>query len=382
VEPKAKILHFADYSPDFSGSFVETLEGLTLSLKEQQIDSVLVFPIYKKWQEVLQKKNINIEIFPSPNFSRPITVFKLLVRLKKIINRYNSQIVHCHFSRNYLIFIILYKYLFQRNLRIVWHWHNPPATLIGASNNYIKLIFRNQFYKVLSKLIDMHIAISSEIYNWLSSFCKNVAYIPNGISLKKFDVSSFDKTYDIRDEFKISKDCSIICSVANFRPQKDYHTLLEAAKRVIDKMSNTFFIFVGDGPTRSDIEKLSCKLKINNNVIFTGTRKDVEKVIFFSDIFVLSTNFEGLPYVLCEAMALSKPVVATNVIGCRDMVKDNSGILTKPYDSRNLADSLLKLLSNKEIAGKMGKKGRKIVESQFTLEKQIESIIKIYKTLS
>lgn len=141
--------------------------------------------------------------------------------------------MHCHFSRDYLLFIILYKYIFNRRIKIIWHWHNLPATIVGENKNYLKRIFRDHFYKIISKLIDKHIAISSDIYSWLSSFCKNVTYIPNGISLRKFDISSFEKASDIKNEFGIPKDCSVICTVANFRPQKDYNTLLKAAKEVI-----------------------------------------------------------------------------------------------------------------------------------------------------
>jgi len=86
-----------------------------------------------------------------------------------------------------------------------------------------------------------------------------------------------------------------------------------------------------------------------------------------------------MPYVLCEAMALSKPIIATNVSGCRDVVNHESGILVNHKDYKNFAKSILELLNSPEIAINMGKKGRKIVETQFTLEKQTERIINVYK---
>ena len=95
-------------------------------------------------------------------------------------------------------------------------------------------------------------------------------------------------------------------------------------------------------------------------------------------MFILSTHGEGLPYVLCEAMASKKAVIATNVRGCRDIVTNESGLLVAHGDFAKLAEGIVFLLSNPEVAADMGKNGRKLVEENYTLFKQSSDIINIY----
>ena len=378
---KYGILHFADYYPDFSGSFIETLQQLGLSLAIQDVELFLFVPFYKEWHSKLTRNNLRIEIFPSPELVNPFSTIKSLFKFKTKIIKYNIKIVHCHFSRDYVLFVILYKIFFNRKIKIIWHWHNPAATVVGVDNNYLKKILRNQYYKFISRFIDLHIAISSEIFLWLKSICSNIEYVPNGISLKKFNVNSFDHKLNIKEEFGLPANSKILCTVANFRPQKDYHTLLMAAKEIIDSSKCTYFLFVGDGPTKPAIQKLSDELGISNKIIFTGFREDIQRIIYFSDIFILSTHYEGMPYVLCEAMALSKPIIATNVSGCRDLVKQGTGILIKHQDYKDLSKNLLMLLNDPELAQSLGDNGKRIVETEFTLEKQCETLLKTYKLL-
>jgi len=221
------------------------------------------------------------------------------------------------------------------------------------------------------------------MYDWLTHISKKVSFVPNGISLERFtkDNLATAALEQTRRLYGITENSFVVCSVANFRPEKDHVTLLKAAKEVLQHIKESVFILVGDGPTRTQIETLAQSLEILQHVIFTGLRTDVENIASISHAFVLSTHHEGFGYVLCEAMALEKPIIATRVGGCVDVVKEETGFLVSPCDYREMAERIIWLHHNPERAVEMGKRGRKRVERNYDLDVWTVRIRELYLEL-
>jgi glycosyltransferase involved in cell wall biosynthesis len=162
--------------------------------------------------------------------------------------------------------------------------------------------------------------------------------------------------------------------------EKGLTYLLDAARQVCDRFPKTRFVVVGEGPLRERLEAQARRLMLSENVIFTGFREDVVALLKTFRGFVLPSLSEGFPTVILYAMAASLPVVATNVGGIPEMVRDNiTGLLAKPADAGSLAEAVCRLLVNPDTAAEMGRAGRRQVEMVFNLDKKIQETLAIYR---
>jgi glycosyltransferase involved in cell wall biosynthesis len=128
--------------------------------------------------------------------------------------------------------------------------------------------------------------------------------------------------------------------------------VLEAFPRVV-------FLIVGDGPLRGELEALTRALGVEKNVIFAGYREDVPRVLSVFDIKVLPSVTEGLPLAILEAMAMGKPVIATEVGGVKEILKDGeTGFLVPPQDPEALSERIIYLLRNEDEARQLGIRAR------------------------
>lgn len=122
--------------------------------------------------------------------------------------------------------------------------------------------------------------------------------------------------------------------------------------------------------------------RLEGVVDILGHVDGMESVLDQADIVVLPSYREGTPKVLLEAAAMSKPIVATDVPGCREIVRDGeNGLLVPPKDPQALAQAILKLLDDRNLARQMGATGRRIVEGEFCVNKVVDGTLKVYRTL-
>lgn len=189
--------------------------------------------------------------------------------------------------------------------------------------------------------------------------------IDNGINIKT----------EVADKTTAEK---VIVSVSRLHYQKDIGSLIKAAYLLNNK--DVKFLIVGDGPERKELEKLTEKLDLKGRVDFLGNREDVGRILSLSDVFVLSTNWEGQPLVILEAWASKKPVVASNVHGVKDLVENGkTGLLFRHKDPADLANKIDYLLDNKEVAKRMGENGYNLVKSKYTTSIMSENYQMLYK---
>jgi glycosyltransferase involved in cell wall biosynthesis len=192
---------------------------------------------------------------------------------------------------------------------------------------------------------------------------------------------------DVRREFGIPDEATIIGMVARIDQQKDYETLAKAAARVVAVAPDVRFLIVGgysnDELQREHFEKVKLWLRTNHVVpyfSFTDFRTDVPRLLRAMDIIVLSTHYEGLPLALLEAMACGKPVVATAVDGVPEVVTDkHTGLLFSHRDDRELASHLLSLIRDRARAMQLGENARSFVREYFNRDQFGNSIVALYR---
>lgn len=216
---------------------------------------------------------------------------------------------------------------------------------------------------LLSKFTTKAIAVSESVKE---SCIKNrkipgdkILVMHNGIPLEKFGVLKTDEIEQEKDYLGIDSNAYVIGTIAKLRKEKGIEYLLEAMKILLEQYSKIVLLIVGDGPLRDELEYYSRQLKINNKVIFTGYRRNIPLMLSIFDIYVMPSLTEGSPMALLEAMVTGKPIIATNVGGIREILKNGkTGILINPKDPNTLADMIFYLLKNKDIAKELGMKAK------------------------
>ena len=192
---------------------------------------------------------------------------------------------------------------------------------------------------------------------------KDIRLIRNGVELPPDPQPYPCKNYPTR-----SGHGPIVVSVSNFRPVKNLPLLINAAATVSKTIQEVGFVLVGDGPDRSDIEALIANLGLQNVVTLLGYRSDVQDLLAKADLFVISSNSEGSPNAVIEAMANGLPVIGTAVGGIPDLVTEHVGILVRANGVEEMAQAIISLLQDPETRGHMAHEARKQAVERFSIQ--------------
>jgi len=209
-----------------------------------------------------------------------------------------------------------------------------------------------------------------------------------GVDLERFDLSSPPSLR--RADIGISNADSVIAYVGRLVREKGVLDLLEAVALVRERVPGIRLVVIGDTlasdrgrGVQSEIRKLIAVQGLEKNVVFLGFRGDVPDLLRLADIFALPSYREGMPLTILEAMAAGKPVVTTNVRGCREEVVNGlTGIVVAPRDPRGLSEAILSLLVAPERAKAMGLAGRARVEKAFDQRRVLEEEVEAYRRLA
>lgn len=196
-------------------------------------------------------------------------------------------------------------------------------------------------------LDDTQVAVSEDVIATIPPRRRTkINPIVHGIAVDEVRARAHERA-EVRDELGIGTDEVVIGTVANFRKEKDYPTLLEAARITIASSETPIrFVSVGQGPLEHEVRSLHGKLGLGDRFLILGYRPDAVRIMAGFDIFTLSSLHEGLPVSLMDALALGLPVVATSVGGVPQAIThDEEGLMVPPGRPDLLADAF------KELAG-------------------------------
>ncbi len=209
---------------------------------------------------------------------------------------------------------------------------------------------------------------------------RKLTALHNGIDFSYYLRLDSDLVRDsVREEFRIPRDALLIVTVAVLRPPKGIDRMIQAMPAILDALPNAYYLIVGDGTHRQELEKETKRLNLSERVIFAGMQKDIPRLLVASDLFVLPTLTEALPTVLAEAMAARLPIVASAVGGIPEMVTDGAnGFLVPPSQPSELSRTCLAILSSEPMRRKMGEIGWQVVNQKFKIENQVRKLEQIY----
>lgn len=311
--------------------------------------------------ERLRNENIQVTVIPGDH-----SIIHFL-RLVVFFARNNFDVIHCHSGG--------YACLAARAAgmrRVVYTKHG-----IGFTAEELKC--RSFFRKLRDFIVDRCVAK----YITLTSYDKHIMIHVLHVGEGKILVihNGIDPSFG-EIGFPLEKQHPTIGVVGRLTAQKGIFYLISAIPIIAEKHKDIKVLIVGTGEEELVLRDLAEKIGVLEKIEFLGYVGDVAPVMSSMDIFVLPSVWEGFPYVLLEAMLLRKPVVATNIFGVNEIIEHNkSGILVKPQDPAGIAHAIDTLLSDKQMASRIGNNGYQRVLSHFTLNKTLSKIEQAYMSL-
>ncbi|MBU1087430.1 MAG: glycosyltransferase [Candidatus Omnitrophica bacterium] len=299
----------------------------------------------------------------------------VLMKITKFIKKNRFDIIHTH-----LIDADIFGFFAARLAGV-------PVVLSTKHNtdNFRKTKSLAVFLdSLIANLSNRIIAVSNSVRDFMVKYQKispsKITVVRNGIDFKKF-LSGNDKS-KIREKLNLNSQAFIVGTVARFDEQKGHIYLVEAIPRILDKINNVYFLFVGEGVLRQQIENRVKMLNIENNVKFFNAIDNVSDVLHSLDLFVLPSVWEGFGLVLLEAQAAEVAVIASDIDGIKEVIEDGeTGILVPPANSEVLADRIIQVLSDKNLRNRLSVNGQNSVKERFDIKVMTKKIESIYKNL-
>lgn len=183
--------------------------------------------------------------------------------------------------------------------------------------------------------------------------------------------------------FWLPSHAPIVGNVAALVPHKGQRFLIDAAVLVVREVPDARFVILGEGPLRAALERQVAEHHLEKHVVLAGFRPDALAMHKAFDVFVMSSVTEGLGTSLLDAMASSKPVVATRTGGIPEVVVDGeTGFLVEPHDSAGLAAAVVRLLGDANLRDRMGRAGLARVRSRFSVERMVAETVTVYERMA
>lgn len=348
---------------------------LAKNIDRKRFSPIFVLPEPGPLVEAIKNIGIEVHLIPMPKIRRLRGVVGSLSKLNGFVREKNIALIHSNSIRTHIYGTIASK---MAGIPVVWHERN--------------LLIKEKLdpERILSFVPDAIICNSNAVarrFERRGKLPSKVSVIHNGADLAAFSPSVNGKT--VRDRFFIKSGDTVVGIVARFDPNKGHETFFRAAGILIKEMrsigSPIRFLVVGGAVFEEDawyetrLRGLIQNMGIKDHVIFTGVCSDMPSVYAAMDIVVSASEVEACSRVISEAMAMGKPVVATNTGGTPEMVVDGfTGILVPPLDPAKMADAMKQLIRDKEKMAHMGYEGRNKAQVLFDIKRSAVKVEDLY----
>lgn len=321
-----------------------------------------------------------LTVIRSRFLERPLDPLKdllALVELYRCIKKNKITIVHTHSSKAGIVGRVA-AWLAQT--RVIIH------TVHGWSFNEYQPFLVRKTYTALERMAG---AVTTRIIVCcLSDKEKGVRHrigSPDRYVLIRYgiDYACFDKThFNPRERFKVGREGLVVGTVACLKPQKAPDDFIKVACLIHARLPQVQFVLVGDGAARPSIERMIISCGLVNVVTLLGWQRDIPAVLSLFDVFILVSLWEGLPITVLEALASSKPVVATNTGGVSEVIKEGvNGFLVEPGNPQALCDRLMSILTDRALRKNFSENALVSLSGAYEAQRMIRETRDLYAAL-
>jgi len=321
----------------------------------------------------LQAAGVPVVPVPMRRNIHPLADLRAYRELLRLIRHGGYNVVHTHSSKAGVL-----GRLAARRAGVLVSIYTPNAfAFLSAGNRLVAWLYRWIERWLGHNATDALICVSpSEL-----ALARQQAIAPPGrlvLIENSIDAATFASPGDtLAAKTRLGLDPSrpVVGFVGRLAPQKGVEELIEAARRV----DQAQFVLIGEGELETTLRRAVARHRLKDRVLLAGYRSDVPQLLPALDLFVLPSRYEGLPYTLMEAMAAGRAVIASDVMGNRDLVEPgHTGLLIPPRDPRALARTMIRLLSAPEEREQLGKNALAAAQSRPTPEQTVRQTVDLY----
>lgn len=349
------------------------IENLLISLVENQASEHFKTYVYcLDYGGELLPKIESLVVLTRVFKRKPGIDWQLIVALAKCFKKDDIDIVHTHNEASHF-----YGCLAALLVR------KPVVVNTEHSRHYVDGHWRRRLEKkLLSFVTKKIIAVSDELLtasierDWISP--KKLTVVANGVDLKRFLTRPRSELIKLKQELGIQPNVKIITIIARLNPIKNHALLLDAFALLCRTTPLLNLLIVGDGGLRSELEKLSNKLGIANQVTFLGNRSDIPELLAITDVLVLCSHREGLPLVLLEGMAARVPIVVTQGANRSGVIKNQISGFVCEACTEQLAENILYAVDSKTTPNTVDN-AEAVVNQDYSIAKTVSLYETIYQ---
>lgn len=322
------------------------------------------------WERLAEK---NIMLHQITELVQPVSIIedmKAMWKIKELIQVIQPNLVHCHSSKAGFIGRIAAHFAAVPVIHTVHGW-----SFTDGISQKKQMVYR-LLERIVARWTDRFICVSEYDrqlgIKFIPEHKDKMVTIHNGVRPLATEESYGSVCLE-------SSGVVRLVMVARFSKQKDQALLVQAIAMLRQENIPIIVNFIGEGPDFTAVKELAKKLHVMDCVHFLGARDDVTYILGKNDVFVLTSNWEGFPISILEAMRQGLPVIASDVGGVSEAVFDRqNGFLIPRGDLPTLVASLREICINSEMRLDMGQHGKRIYEKNFTLSFMVEKIVHVY----
>lgn len=331
-------------------------------------------------KDMVTVRQLSMEIIPelgreiNPRYDL-VTLFKLY----RLMRRWQPDIVHTHTAKAGFVGRVAARLAGVPVVLHTFHGHVFHG-YFGAAKTRLFI----ELEKFCARMSDRLIAISPHLRQEIACYgiadAAKIEVIPLGLELQA--MKCLPTRGLLRTQLGLTESVGLIAAVGRLVPIKNIHLFLDAAAIAHQQNPQIRFALIGDGELRQELEAYAQKLAIDDVVIFTGWRRDLPQIYADLDAVIISSNNEGTPASLIEAMAAGCPVISTRVGGVPDIITDGqTGRIVPPQDAEALAKAMLSIFQSPADTRKMADLAREFALHKFNSQRLIRDIDNLYNHL-
>lgn len=305
--------------------------------------------------------------------------FGISFQIAKIVKTEDYDIISIHTTLAAFFARLGIMLCFKRPKLVINTVH---GYLFDDKSSFLKktiMLLAEKFTKCVTNVVIVMNSLDYDIARKHKLFKDNI-YLINGmgIDLSLFPSISYEYKIALREKYNFSKDDFLLIYVAEFSKRKNQRFLLNSIRKLVDDgFKNMKLILLGDGKFLNELKTYAQELNISNNLIFTGYTKDTCTYYQISDICVSSSRSEGLPFNIMEAMSVGLPIVASNVKGHTDLIRQNENGFLFEYDNINeFCDYVKTIYEDKELLHRIGIKSKEFSKN-YSLDVVLSNTVNI-----
>jgi glycosyltransferase involved in cell wall biosynthesis len=300
-----------------------------------------------------------------------------LARMVQLVRQLAPDVVHTHMAKAGTVGRLAARICGVPLIVHTYHGH-VFHSYFGAARTRVFLTIERALGLATDRIIVVGDGQRDEIASYGVAPTRKLEAIRLGLELGQF-LHAQEARGSLRLELGLDPATPLIGIVARLVPIKAHDVFFEAARQILTDEPRAQCVVVGDGERRAELEALVDRLAIRHAVTFLGWRRDMVSVYADLDVVALTSLNEGSPVALIEALAAGRPVVSTRVGGVPEVVIDGvTGLTVPPADPAAMAQGILKLLRDRDLASRLGSAGRRHVYPRYDASRLVDDVRNLY----